>query len=99
MWRVHRRTRKDEDYTRYKEAHNVVMTEIRQSKRSYEKKLECNIENDSKSFYAYVRNKQNVRDKVGPLEDWKCWKYNITRFFNGGILTCLLQFSVYKRGY
>ena len=22
-----------------------------------------------KSFYAYVRSKQNVRDKVGPLED------------------------------
>ena len=24
---------------------------------------------DSKSFYAYVRSKQNVRDKVGPRED------------------------------
>ena len=24
---------------------------------------------ESKSFYAYVRSKQNVRDKVGPLED------------------------------
>ena len=29
----------------------------------------CNIKNDSKSFYAYVRSKQNVRDMVGPLED------------------------------
>ena len=29
----------------------------------------CNIKNDSKSFYAYVRSKQNVQDKVGPLED------------------------------
>ena len=28
-----------------------------------------NIKSDSKSFYAYVRSKQNVRDKVGPLED------------------------------
>ena len=28
-----------------------------------------NIKNDSKSFYAYVRNKQKVRDKVGPLEN------------------------------
>ena len=27
------------------------------------------IKSDSKSFYAYVRSKQNVRDKVGPLED------------------------------
>ena len=46
-----------------------LTTEIRQSKRSYEQKLACNIKNDSKSFYAYVRNKQNVQDKVGPLED------------------------------
>ena len=32
-------------------------------------KLACNIKNDCKSFYAYVRSKQNVQDKVGPLED------------------------------
>ena len=69
MWRVYRRTRKDEDYAKYKEALNAATTEIRQSKRSYEQKLACNIKNDSKSFYAYVRNKQNVQEKVGPLED------------------------------
>ena len=69
MWRVYRRTRKDEDYAKYKEALNATTTEIRQSKRSYEQKLACNIKNDSKSFYAYVRSKQNVQDKVGPLED------------------------------
>ena len=28
-----------------------------------------NLKNDSKSFYAYVRSKQKVRDKVGPLEN------------------------------
>ena len=59
MWRVYRHTRKEEAAT----------TEIRQSKRSYEQKLACNIKHDSKSFYAYVRSKQNVQDKVGPLED------------------------------
>ena len=69
MWRVYRRTRIDEDYANYKEALKTPTTEIRQSKRSYEQKLACNIKNDSKSFYAYVRSKQNVRDKVGPLED------------------------------
>ena len=69
MCRVYRRTRKDEDYSKYKEALNAATTEIRQSKRSYEQKLACNIKNDSKSFYAYVRSKQNVQDKVGPLED------------------------------
>ena len=69
MWRVYRRTRKEEDYANYKEALNAATTEIRQSKRSYEQKLACNIKHDSKSFYAYVRSKQNVQDKVGPLED------------------------------
>ena len=69
MWRVYRRTRKEEDYAKYKEALNAATTEIRQSKRSYEQKLACNILNYSKSFYAYVRSKQNVQDKVGPLED------------------------------
>ena len=32
----------------------------RKSKRTFEKKLAGNIKNDSKSFYAYVRSKQNV---------------------------------------
>ena len=43
MWRVYRCTRKDEDYANYKEALNAATTEIRQSKRSYEQKLACNI--------------------------------------------------------
>ena len=53
----------------YKEALNAPTTEIRQSNRSFDQKLACNIKNDSKSFYAYVRSKQNVKDKVGHLED------------------------------
>ena len=39
MWRVYRRTRKEEDYANYKEALETATTEIRQSKRSYEQKL------------------------------------------------------------
>ena len=58
-----------EDYANYKEALNLATTEIRKSKRTFEKKLAGNIKNDSKSFYAYVRSKQKVRDKVGPLEN------------------------------
>ena len=69
MWRVYRHTRKDEDYANYKEALNLATTEIRKSKRTFEKKLAGYIKNDSKSFYAYVRSKQKVRDKVGPLEN------------------------------
>ena len=69
MWRVYRHTRKDEDYANYKEALNLATSEIRKPKRTFENKLAGNIKNDSKSFYAYVRSKQIVRDKVGPLEN------------------------------
>ena len=69
MWRVYRRTRKNEDYANYKEALNLATTEIRKSKRTFEKKLAGKIKNYSTSFYAYVRSKQKVRDKVEPLEN------------------------------
>ena len=69
MWRVYRRIRKDKDYANYKEALNLATTEIRKSKRTFENKLAGNIKNYSKSLYAYVRSKQKVRDKVGPLEN------------------------------
>ena len=64
MWRVYRRTRKMKT-ANYKEALNATTIEISNLK---EQKLACNIKNNSKSFYAYVRSKQNVRDKVGPLD-------------------------------
>ena len=48
---------------------NAATNEVRKSKRNFELKLAQHIKSDSKSFYAYVRSKQNVRDKVGPLED------------------------------
>ena len=69
MWRVYKHTGKDKDYEAYKEALNAATNEVRKSKRNFEHKLAQNIKSDSKSFYAYVRGKQNVRDKVGPLED------------------------------
>ena len=62
-------TGKDKDYDAYKQAQNAATNEVRKSKRNVEHKLTQNIKSDSKSFYAYVRSTQNVRDKVGPLED------------------------------
>ena len=82
MWTVYRHTRKDEDYANYKEALNAATTEIRQSKRSYEQKLAC---------------KQNVQDKVGPLEDSA--GNIISQVFNGRRPKWLLQFSIYQREY
>ena len=69
MWRVYKHTGKDTDYDAYKEALNAATNEVRKSKRNFEHKLAQNIKSDSKSFYAYVRSKQYVRDKVGPLKD------------------------------
>ena len=69
MWRVYKHTGKDKDYDAYKEALNAATSEVRKSKRNVEHKLAQNIKSDSKNFYAYVRSKQNVRDRVGPLED------------------------------
>ena len=66
---VYKHTGKDTDYDDYKEALNAATNEVRKAKRNCEHKLAQNIKSDSKSFYAYVRSKQNVRDKVGPLED------------------------------
>ena len=69
MWRVYRHTIKNKDYTNYKEALNAATNEIRQSKRSYEQTFAYDIKNDNYNFYAYSRSNQNVRDKVGPLDD------------------------------
>ena len=69
MWRVYKHTGKDKDYDAYKEALNAATNEVRKSKRNCEHKLAQNIKSDSKSLYAYLRSKQNDRDRVGPLED------------------------------
>ena len=50
MWRVYRRTTKDEDCANYEDALNAATTEITQSKRRYEKKIACNISNYNNSF-------------------------------------------------
>ena len=97
MWRVYKHTGKDKDYEVYNEALNVATNEVRKSKRNFEHKLAQHIKSDSKSFYAYVKSKQNVRDKVGPLED-NAGKI-ITRRSNGRGIEYALQFSVHERRY
>ena len=98
MWRVYKHTGKDTDYEGYKEALNAATNEVRKSKRNFEHKLAQNIKSDSKSFYAYVRSKQNVRDKVGPLED-NLGNNSNTGIFNGRGIRYALQFSVHAGRY
>ena len=69
MQRVYKHTGKEKDYEVCKDALNAATNEVRNSKRNFELKLAQNINSDSNSSYAYVRSKQNIRDKVGPLED------------------------------
>ena len=92
MWRVYKHTGNETDYDAYKEALNAATNEVRKSKRNFEHKLAQHIKSDSKSFYAYVRSKQNVRDEVGPLED----NFGI---FNGRGIKYALQFSVHAGRY
>ena len=68
MWKTYRHNGSEDDCANYKEALNQATAEIRNSKRSYEQTIAFNIKHDSKSCYAYVRSKQKVQDKVGPLE-------------------------------
>ena len=42
---------------------------VKEAKRDFEKKLAKNIKKDSKSFYAYYREKNRSRVGIGPLED------------------------------
>ena len=101
MWRVYKHTGTDKDYDAYKVALNAATNEVRKSKRNFEHKLAQNIKSDSKSFYACVRSKQNVRDKVGPLMDnaGNIITQSYTGIFNGGGIKYALQFSVHARRY
>ena len=62
MWRVYKHTGKDKGYDAYKEALNAATNEVRKSKRNFEHKVAQHTQSESKSFYAYVRSKQNIRD-------------------------------------
>ena len=95
---MYKQSGKDQDYVVYKEALNAATNEVRKSKRNVELKLAQNIKSDSKSFYAYVRSKQNVRDKVG-TSGGQCWGYNHRGNFNGRGIKYALQFSVHEGRY
>ena len=94
MWHVYKHTGKDQDYEVYKEALNAATNEVGKSKRNFELKLAQNIKSESKSFYAYVRSKQNVRDK----ED-NAGSIITEGFLMAEQLNNALQFSVHERRY
>ena len=66
MWKSYRYTGSEEAFKRKHLIKLQLKLEIQRG--SYEQKIAFNIKHDSKSCYAYVRSKQKVQDKVGPLE-------------------------------
>ena len=64
----HRPTRKD-NITKLHKAINSATNEVRKCERIFDQKLAQSVKSHCKTLYAYVRNMQTVRDKVGPMED------------------------------
>ena len=94
MWRVYRRTGKEEDYANYKEALNAATTEIRQSKRIYEQKLACNIKTDSKIFMHMSGVNKTYKTRLDLYKTVLNIIYNITgvlmaEYLNGYFSQCL----------
>ena len=56
-------------YSQYRHKLNTANRANKTAQQNFEKKLAENIKNNNKSFYAYIRNKQRTKDKVGPLKD------------------------------
>jgi len=48
-------------------ANRISHKELKKARKNFEKKLAVNIEQDSKSFYAYARSKAKCKVQVGSL--------------------------------
>ena len=68
LYRNYRLTREPQTYNRYKEIEANVKQLIKDSVKRFEQKLGENIKTDSKTFYKYVKSKQQVKDSIGPLK-------------------------------
>ena len=67
-WKKYVKSGKDQTkYKDYIEKLHESTNANREAKIEFEKKLANNIKKDSKSFFAYVNNKQKCQDKIGPL--------------------------------
>ena len=68
LYRNYRLTREPQTYNRYKEVEAQVKQLIKDSVQRFGQKLGDNIKHDSKSFYKYVKSKQQVKDSIGRLK-------------------------------
>ena len=64
--KVYRRY-KDRSHVACKKANMAACYEVKKAKYNFERKLAENIKKDTKSFYAYVRNKAGTSRSIGPI--------------------------------
>ena len=67
-WRKYQKQKTTKNLEFYQKCQKEAKQDVRQAKRDFERKLAQNIKEDSKSFYAYVRSKQKIKEAVGPLK-------------------------------
>jgi hypothetical protein len=67
LWKRYDATRNPALWEEYKKSRTTTKSAIKKAKTEFEEKLAANIKEDSKSFFAYTREKQRTRTTVGPL--------------------------------
>ena len=67
-WKRYKHSKTPANGRHYNKCVHDAKKEVDKAKRDFEKKIANNIQTDPKSFYAYVRSKQKVKDTVGPLK-------------------------------
>ena len=67
-YRRYRKTRKEEDLFKYKEARNNATKKLKSDKREYEQKIAEESKTNSKAFWNYVNSKTKYREGICELE-------------------------------
>jgi Endonuclease-reverse transcriptase len=68
-WKKFQQHKTEINHANYKNKLRIAVASCTQAKRNYEFKLANDIKDNNKSFFAYVRNKQRTKERVGPLKD------------------------------
>ncbi|KAJ8042255.1 LINE-1 reverse transcriptase-like [Holothuria leucospilota] len=67
-WRRYRVSKNSDDFAVYKKQELLVKNLVIDTKAKFEKQLAKEVKVNPKSFHAYVRSKQKVKEGVGPLQ-------------------------------
>ncbi|KAJ8026661.1 hypothetical protein HOLleu_31563 [Holothuria leucospilota] len=72
-WRRYRVSKNSDDFAVYKKQELLVKNLVIDTKAKFEKQLAKEVKVNPKSFQAYVRSKQKVKEGVGPLQGIICF--------------------------